>query len=251
LHLIEWEKTASSFRTLDRKNLDDQRRLLGELGVSLSDVFGADKVLWVEGPTEERCFPMILDHLRCSSPALSITSVIATDDLTGRSPRAKLSWDVYRKLSTGNALIPPALAFSFDREGRSTTEMADLERMSDNLVNFLPRRMYENYVLHAEAIADVLTTAVGTTIGTDTVNAWMVDQKEAGKYISGRPQNDEDWLANADASGLLHDLFNELTDAKVEFRKTEHSVALTKWILANDPEYLDELYSFLRSLVSA
>jgi AAA domain, putative AbiEii toxin, Type IV TA system/AAA ATPase domain len=251
LHLIEWAKTASAFRTLDRKNLDDQRRLLEELGISLSDVFGADKVLWVEGPTEERCFPMILDHLKCSSPALSIASVIATDDLTGRSPRAKLSWDVYRKLSTGNALIPPALAFSFDREGRSLTEMADLERMSANLVKFLPRRMYENYVLHPEAIADVLTTAVGTTIGTATVSAWMVNQKEAGKYVSGKPRDDEDWFANADASGLLQDLFNELTDAKVEFRKTEHSVALTKWILANDPEYLDELYSFLRSLVSA
>jgi hypothetical protein len=250
LHLIEWAKTASAFRTLDRENLGDQRRLLEELGISLSDVFGADKVLWVEGPTEERCFPMILDHLKCSSPALSITSVIATDDLTGRSPRAKLSWDVYRKLS-GNALIPPALAFSFDREGRSPTEMADLERMSANLVKFLPRRMYENYVLHAEAIADVLTTAVGTTIDTDTVSAWMVNQKEAGKYISGKPRDDEDWFANADASGLLQDLFNELTDARVEFRKTEHSVALTKWILANDPEYLDELYSFLRSLVSA
>lgn len=250
LHLIEWEKTASSFRTLDRNNLNDQRRLLGELGVRLSDVFGADKILWVEGPTEERCFPIILDHLNCSSSAISIASVIATDDLTGRSPRAKLSWDVYKKLSTGNALIPPALAFSFDREGRSPTELEDSVRMSGGLIKFLPRRMYENYMLHAGAVADVLTAAAGQTTGEDTVNKWIVVQKEAGKYFLGKPKNDEDWLTNVDASSLLHDLFNELTHAQVEFRKTEHSLALTKWILANDPKYLSELYSFLRSLIS-
>jgi hypothetical protein len=251
LHLIEWDKTASAFRTLDRKNLDDQRRLLAELGLNLSDVFGADKVLWVEGPTEERCFPVILDHLNCSSPAISIASVIATDDLTGRSPRAKLSWDVYKKLSNGNALIPPALAFSFDREGRSPTEMEDLVRMSGGLVKFLPRRMYENYVLHAEAVADVLKATAEQTISKDTVRQWMLAQKESGKYSSGKPKNDEEWFANVDASNLLHDLFSELTEAKVEFRKTEHSLALTKWILENDPEYLAELYSFLQSLISA
>jgi len=33
---------------------------LSEIGVHLADVFGADIVLWVEGGTEEICFPLIL-----------------------------------------------------------------------------------------------------------------------------------------------------------------------------------------------
>jgi hypothetical protein len=250
LHLIEWERTASSFRTLDRNNLDDQRRLLAELGVSLSDVFGADRILWVEGPTEERCFPMILDHLKYPSPTISIVSLIAVDDLTGRSPRPKLSWDVYKKVSTGNALIPPALAFCFDRDGRSPTEMENLVRMSGGLAKFLPRRMYENYLLDAEAIASVLTTVMGQTVFKYIVDKWMVNQKENSKYFAGKSKDDQDWIANVDAANLLYDLFNEMTDAKVEFRKTEHSVMLTKWLLANKPTHLDELYSFIRSLIS-
>jgi hypothetical protein len=251
LHLIEWDKTASSFRTLDRKNLTDQRFMLGNLGVSLSDVFGADNVLWVEGPTEERCFPMILDHLNCLSPAISIVSLIAVDDLTGRSPRPKLSWDVYKKISSGNALIPPALAFCFDREGRSLTEMEDLVRTSGGLARFLPRRMYENYLLHAKAIADVLTAAMKQTFSHDSIEKWMADKRVSGEYFPGKLTDDDDWIVNVDGADLLDDLFNELTEARVEFRKTEHSVALTKWILANDPEHLNELYPFVKLLVAA
>jgi hypothetical protein len=250
LHLVQWEKTASVFRTLDRKDLNDQRLMLGSLGVSLSDVFGADNVLWVEGPTEERCFPILLDHLKYLSPAISIVSLVAVDDLTGRSPRPKLSWDVYKKVSTGNALIPPALAFCFDREGRKPTEMDDLVRTSGGLAKFLPRKMYENYLLHPGAIADVLSAVMGDAIVESDIAKWLADQKEAARHFQGEPKDDADWAANVDAASLLHDLFAELTAAMAEFRKTEHSVALTKWILENDPTHLDELCLFVRSLVS-
>jgi hypothetical protein len=45
------------------QNINEQRELLSDLGVSLSDVFGADSILWVEGVTEEQCFPVILEKI--------------------------------------------------------------------------------------------------------------------------------------------------------------------------------------------
>jgi len=48
---------------MNSQDIKEQRSLLAELGVSLSDVFGADSILWVEGPTEERCFPLILEKV--------------------------------------------------------------------------------------------------------------------------------------------------------------------------------------------
>lgn len=250
VHLVEWDKTESRFKTLDRRNLDDQRRLLDEVGVSLSDVFGADSVLWVEGKTEEACFPLILQHLGLASPALSVVSIVATDDLSGRRPRVKLAWEVYQKLSTGNALVPPALSFALDREGRSPKDVADMDRESRGLVKFLPRRTYENYLLDKDAIAGVLSDALGESVNADVVRDWIDAHRYERAYLNRPMAPEDDWMTVTNAPDLLYDLFNALTDAKVEYQKTRHSVALTDWLLANKPAALDELLGFVRSLVA-
>ena len=53
-------------------------------------------------------------------------------------------------------------------------------------------------------------------------------------------------MRDVDAPLLLSDLFSEYV---VEYRKTLHSVELTEWLLANDPEHLRELLDYLVSLV--
>ncbi|WP_271545193.1 AAA family ATPase [Bradyrhizobium sp. CCBAU 45321] len=247
VHLIEWRGTQSVVQTLDQKNLLDQRKLLSDLGVSLSDVFGADQILWVEGPTEERCFPLLLEHLGLASPALSIASVVATDDLTGSRPRAKLAWEVYEKLSLGSALLPPALAFSLDREERTQKEMEDLDRASRGKAKFLPRRTYENYLVDPDAITAVVTELVGAPPVISAVE-W-IEQHQADRNYLDRPLGEADrWEVLVDAPKLLHDLFNALSDARVEYRKTTHSIMLTEWLLANKPDQLSSLLEYVRSL---
>jgi hypothetical protein len=254
VHLIEWEKTASSFRTLDRQNLNDQRRLLTEIGVNLSDVFGADSVLWVEGTTEEICFPLILEHLGLATQAISIQSLIATDDLTGSRRRARvraqLAWDVYGKLSKGTALIPPALAFALDREGRSQTEMADLVRASGGTARFLPRRTYENYLIDKDAIAAILKLAIDAPIDVEDIARWIADKESAGAYLETPLQEGKTWIEAMNAPRFLTELFNMFSGAKEGYDKTEHSVLLTKWFLKNRPEQLNELCDFLRDIVA-
>jgi len=51
------------------------------------------------------------------------------------------------------------------------------------------------------------------------------------------------------APELLYDLFNAMTEATVEYKKTRHSVELTKWLLANKPESLNELFDYVKALV--
>lgn len=60
LFLVRKEGEESVVEALDVSQAQDQSRFLREVGASLADVFGADEVLWVEGPTEEECFPLIL-----------------------------------------------------------------------------------------------------------------------------------------------------------------------------------------------
>ena len=101
VHLVEWNGLSAQFRTMDRNSIADQRRILNELGVRLSDVFGADNILWVEGPTEQQCFPLLLEHLRIPAPATSIVSVIAPSDFEARKPKAKMTWELYERLVSG------------------------------------------------------------------------------------------------------------------------------------------------------
>ena len=121
----------------------------------MSDVFGADSILWVEGPTEEQCFPLILSKV---APKLltgtKIVSIKNTGDLLGKKAHfADVMFDLYKRISGGNNLYPPAVGFLFDKECLSESDIEDLERRKPHPLKFLKRRMYENYLLHPDAIA--------------------------------------------------------------------------------------------------
>jgi predicted ATP-dependent endonuclease of OLD family len=60
---LQYEDCETKASLIDSRETAEQRSLLAEIGVRLSDVFGADNILWVEGPTEERCLPLILNNL--------------------------------------------------------------------------------------------------------------------------------------------------------------------------------------------
>ena len=57
---VTWENNESKLVPIDAQNIDDLQAVLLDVGAKLSDVFGADAILWVEGLTEEECFPRIL-----------------------------------------------------------------------------------------------------------------------------------------------------------------------------------------------
>jgi hypothetical protein len=174
-------------------------------------VFGADGILWVEGPTEERCFPIILDHLGLLSSTMSIVSLVAVDDLFGKSRKPELSWDIYQKLSNGTALIPSAIAFSFDREARTEKKIGDIVRASKGLAKYLPRRMFENYLLHPKQIAALVAKLLNdNSIDEDRVKAWLrTTDVEPAKYFPAAYaefKDDEKWkYQNIDGAKLLSD----------------------------------------------
>ncbi len=252
VHLTKWNGQECVFETLNANNLTDLRHLLRELGVRLSDVFGADNLLWVEGITEERCFPLLLKHAGHElSQGTAIVAVVSPDELGSRRARNALVWEVYERLSSGQVLVPPALAFSFDREGRTDTDIRDMERRSKGQVHFLPRRTYENYLLDDEAISFVLESAgVNKTAG--EVHEWLMEHGADRKYFD-EPFSTEiagpSWRVIVRAPQLLHDLFNDLSDQTLEYRKTLHSMYITEWLLQNKPQELDELATYVTGLV--
>jgi hypothetical protein len=251
------ESCQTAVSVMNSEDTRELRSLLDEVGVRLSDVFGMDKILWVEGPTEEKCYPLIIKEI-LKKPLRGI-QVLATKnvgDLEGK--RASIIFDVYDKLSGSQNLFPPAIGFLFDRELRTPQEMEDLGKRSSNPVEFLPRRMYENYLLHPEAIAAVLNNLDEhreNVISASEVNRILNQTRQNKVYFpkntSSSNLSDNCWIdTNIDGAKLLKDIFLELSENRVEFSKTRDSVKLTEWLIFNQPEFLEEISSLLNKLIS-
>jgi predicted ATP-binding protein involved in virulence len=260
---LRYEDGYTIASMMNAKDIKEQRSLLAELGVSLSDVFGADSILWVEGPTEELGFPLVLSEL---APELlagtKIVSIKNTGDLLGKKAHfVEVMFDLYQRLSGGNNLYPPTVGFVFDRENRTQQDLTDLRKRSPEPVHFLKRCMYENYLLHPDAIAAVLNqddagrdhllTSEAVREGLKITKDKLKEKKDCfSKDTTPKQLSNPEYVdANINAAKLLDVLFAQLSFARVKFRKTKHSLMLTEWLLENNPEHFAELAQFLRGIL--
>jgi energy-coupling factor transporter ATP-binding protein EcfA2 len=250
------ENGISRTQRLDPSNIDDIKESLASIGARLSDVYGADKILWVEGETEEIAFPKIAQRLRgIDTVGVSILKVNATGDFERKKPgRARMIFNTYKKLSSSNSLIPPAIGFIFDREGRSEREIEHLIRESGGSVMFTDRRCYENYLLRPNAIAKVLSNSLQDNVDVERVRAWILENGNSNAYINGSSEIIEgqylwdslDWLKRVDAPKLLADLFSSLSENTVEYRKIKHSIEITDVIMIDEFEQLDPIAELIK-----
>lgn len=258
IHIVKMENAQSKVDSVDMTNAKNQQLYLAEIGAKLSDVFGADNILWVEGKTEEICFPRIIDK----TPGLSLqgTSVLSikhTGDFDNKK-MAKTTFEIYTKLSTGKGLIPPAIGFFFDREDRSKTEMEDLQRqaraasgISDNrdMIVFTKRKMFENYLLDSNAIAEVLKSEGEKSVTEAVVDEWFEQNRWDSSFIKDKTKNIANWIDNVDGANLLDKLFNEVSSTRVKFDKIKHSVALCEWLIEHKIDALDDIVEMLKGFL--
>jgi len=246
---------------MDSGNIKEQKKLLSELGVSLSDVFGADKILWVEGLTEEQCFPIVVEKIaKKNQGGIQFLAVKSTSDLleTRNNKSIIIAFDVYDQLSRGNSLFPPAIGFIFDSELRNDIEKNKLIQKSRNSVHFLPRRMYENYLLHSKAIAFIINAydneLQAEPVSYNIVQEWIDKEKNEISYFSKNSNQlpESDWLCKIDGSTFLHNLLSTLSQGRIDFKgnKPKYSREITEWLIDNEPEYLLELSEFLVTCLS-
>ena len=81
----EPESSASSVVAIDYNSQNDLGLALADVGVRLNDVYGADSILWVEGKTEEVCFPELIQHVaKIPLQGVQILGVVSTDELSSK-----------------------------------------------------------------------------------------------------------------------------------------------------------------------
>ena len=242
VHLVKKNADlTSTVERIDPANIGHVREVLSSVGARLSDVFGSESILWVEGATEEHCFRLVVEKaLHIPLRSISIVGVLHTADFDRRNARWAL--EVYTRLSKAGGLMPPAIGFIFDRDMRTPIEMEDIRRQSHGAVTFLSTRMYENYLLVPAAIASVLEQR-GTSVSTHAVTQALDARLADPKFF---PKGDTFDRSNIDGWKVLQDLFWVLSSEKTVYEKVTDGSALTTWLLDHDSLVLSPIAELLR-----
>lgn len=110
----------------------------------------------------------------------------------------------------------------------------EYERLNGKPIHFLERPMFENYLLDAEAITATLNEI-------PEVNVTVAEIQHELDADRGEESIDL-WLTKTHGANLLEKIFDKRS---CPYRKTTHSVELTKWLLQQRPGHFDELRTFV------
>lgn len=238
--LLDFDGVCTTAKRVNEIGLFALRGHLADLGIRITDLHSRDRVLWVEGQTEELVLP---DLLRYACPEVAASTAVLRVERTGTFSRKGVEpsevADLYARLSTSSALVPPMVCLVLDAEDRPSAERERITAESKGSLRFLPRRMLESYLLDANAIAAQLV-ALGVATSKAVVEKAMTD--ELGVDFKSAS------LIDVHGANVLKAVFATVTNSTVEFRKTRDVPAMTAWIVRHQPEQLAELRQFLREI---
>ena len=243
---------VSSVSMIDRTDLAAKRAILEEVGVAPSDIFAADQIIWVEGPTERDCFYRIYESKFGHRPTnFTIVPLRATGDFERRAADAEAVLDLYVTLSLGGSLLPPTVGFSFDRERKSDQDVEDFKRRLKGLASILPRAMIENYFLNAEAIQYLLDLRGLPSRTVDQINATLIKSLEEPKMVPAniiKDLEDPDCLVKVDGARVLNFVFDSCDN--YSYRKVQDGPELLSYMMEKFPEKVSELVEFAWNLMN-
>lgn len=252
IYAVTKTRLVSTVKLLDLKNTDAAREVAGLLGFSMLDVFGNDRLIWVEGSSEELVFPLILAAFDAPlGPEWGICSVGLPSSFTASETRSSEVYAIYENAGKRLSPLLKGMAFGLDREGLDDAAVAHFERSRKKL-RFLPRRCLENYFLDPDAISQVFSD-LGENIDSQAVEHSIMSLANHRKFHASKEWatdiEGEEWLKVVDGAKLLSEVFSTLTEKRYEFRKTRDNVSLAKFMLMKKKEKLKGLNAFIENLV--
>lgn len=226
---------------VDSDELASRKQLLDDLGVSIADVFGATAVIWVEGQTEEGCLPEVVNSSGDAGLAdVAFVRVRSTGEVTGRQMEAAI--DLHVQLAARQNILPPAVGFLLDKDGRSAEARERLTERARGQLRFLPVRMFECLLLDAEAVAQVLQ-ARWRSDSPPPPAAAAAASALAAACDEESPAGD---CKDTHGKRVLERAFDALSGGRLHYRPTVDGPALTRAILRRHPDH----FAPLRGLIS-
>lgn len=259
IHLVKREGYESNVRRLDLGEISAFREVADHLGVAMADVFAADRIIWVEGPTEELCFPFLYQQVaRHAVPRGTLfTSVMATGDFLTKKRDKKLIYEIYRRLSQVAVPLVVSVAFSFDSENLSEIEKSSMVNDSQGAMHFLPRRHIECYLIDPSSIAKFIADRdleSKSTVTEAMARRKLIDLGGTSRFKVSGWNNDltnTTWSARVDAANLIAETCTQLSENRVTFNKKDDTLTLLQLVQDKNPEQIEELSHYVNGLVQA
>ncbi len=234
ISLLDFDGTTTAIQQVEAKNFHLIRSELAALGIRITDLHAKDRVVWVEGQTEELVMPELL---KWACPEIAAGTSVLRVERTGTFDKKSIEPEevanIYERLSTSSALVPPMMCILLDGESRTLEKRQKIEATSSGKLRFLSRRMLENYLLHSSALNAVLSE-LGCKLKPELVSDALSKEVESVN------------INELDGAAVLARTISSLSKATLEFRKTRDVPTLVSWILENDPDFLNPLGECLR-----
>jgi hypothetical protein len=143
----------------DVAQVQDELQILGELGISAADLWLVDRLLWVEGPTEERVFQLLaaekLPDAEVST--MGVRRMPESSRFAGSRREAQAAYDFCTEVAEAIAPLAVDMLFVFDVDDKPVEFRERINIASHGRVVFLPVRELENLFLEPALIHRGLT----------------------------------------------------------------------------------------------
>lgn len=234
IFLVTKEKGWSKF-----SKLDSIQSILEDIGVSNSDFALSDKVLFVEGETEEAVIPQILSHFGMKQIGYNyrVLKMGGTgNDFTVHKAMTKNHEKLQLILgSISESPIPYRIIIDMDEKTDDKLEIIR-SKYGDSII-ILDRREIENYFLDCyEELAEVINNNADSEVATqaevaDLIGGMLSQIDDHQLY----PRTKTEPLKNVIGSRVLERLFSNYN---LRFNKVRHGIQITTLVLQNHPEKL-------------
>jgi predicted ATPase len=230
-------------------------RLLEELGITAADLWLHDRLLWVEGPSEEAAISEMLavEMTIADRAGLQIRRMPqAASRFAGRSMKAnEAAYQFCAETSRAIAPLPVRMRFLFDADGKRGDFRDRIAQSSGGRADFLPVRELENLFLHAGVIHHVVAERAAQLELTVPTAEQVAERLDSLLASVADPQLFPDGQGTEPAhtvrgSVVLRRLWQDLLVS--EYDKVSESAALTRACLSLAPTRLDALRTVLAEL---
>jgi energy-coupling factor transporter ATP-binding protein EcfA2 len=233
-------------------------QLLGELGVTAADLWLAESILWVEGPSDASVISLVAAvALEGDADGIAIHSMPVASRFASTNPkRAQETFRFCQAVVEAVAPLPIKMVFLFDRDEKSKDLQDQIEQASGGRARFLPTRELENLLLDIDGIYEEiaercneigLVAPARAEVG-ERLEAYLEDVGDS-TFFARAPRQEESPEDVVSGSQVLARLYWDF--AQSEYDKVDDGRRLAARLVRRGSARLDPLVGLLRELIDS
>lgn len=235
IYHVSKEKGISIF-----SKLDEIQKILSDIGVNNSDFALSDRVIFVEGETEEIVIPKILSHFGIKQIGYNyrVLNMKGTGNEFSKKSAMHKHKEKLELILGGVSHSPIPYMIIIDSDNKTEEKLNEIRENYSNSIIILDRREYENYFLDCyREIADIINEEKEEEITDSQKIKSEIDEitsiKDDKKLY---PRNTDNILKDVVGSEVLERVFQKYS---LTYSKVRNGLQLTDLVLERAPEKLE------------